>query len=180
MSENPVGRSFVAIETKLLLQAVKFIEAGRVDEANVLCDEAIAVAPESGEAWYVKGILSERRGEMANAVSAHENAVSFDAGSERNNISLVGMLAKVGRVADAIVIVEQLLEKAPERADLRTILSGLKLTSARLCWRGIGSPSSDRSGLLYTRSAPQLGPDIVPNVTYGRSACGMQRRHCGG
>ena len=128
MSENPVGRLFVAIETKLLLQAVKFIEAGRVDEANVLCDEAIAVAPESGEAWYVKGILSERRGEMANAVSAHENAVSFDADSERNNISLVGILAKVGRVADAIVIVEQLLEKAPERADLRTILSGLKLT----------------------------------------------------
>ena len=128
MSENPVGRSFVAIETKLLLQAIKFVEAGRVDEANLLCDEAIAVAPESGEAWYVKGILSERRGEMANAVSAHENAVSFDAGSERNKISLVGMLAKAGRVADAIVIVEQLLEKAPERADLRTIISGLKLT----------------------------------------------------
>ena len=64
---------------------------------------------------------------MANAVSAHENAVSFDPGSERNKISLVGMLAKAGRVADAIVIVEQLLEKEPERADLRTIISGLKL-----------------------------------------------------
>jgi len=118
----------VAIETKLLLQAAKLFEAGQFEEAEVLCDEAIAVAPNSGEAWFVKGVLAEKREASESAVAAYENAVSFDPDSERNKISFAGILAKVGRVADAVDVVERMLVDEPDRADLRTILSGLRLT----------------------------------------------------
>ncbi len=125
---NPrVGCQEVSIETKLLSQVDKLFEAGHFDEAEVLCSEAITVAPESADAWFAKGMLAESRGALEDALRAFEKSVLFDPGSGRNNYAYAGALGKAGRTTDAEEIIERLLVKEPNRADLRAILSGLKL-----------------------------------------------------
>ena len=95
-------------------------------------------------------------------------------------ISLVGMLAKAGRVADAIVIVEQLLKKRARAGRFEDDYLRSQINSARLCWRGIEARRAINLDLRIPEAHLNLALDIVPNLTYGGSACGMQRRNCGG
>ena len=122
-----VGCQEVSIETKLLSQVAKLFEAEHFDEAEVLCGEALTVAPESADAWYAKGMLDERRVALNDAKIAFEKSVLLDPNSGRNNFAYANVLARVDRVADAAEIIERLLVKEPDRADLRAVLSGLKL-----------------------------------------------------
>ena len=117
----------MSIETKLLLQVAKLFEAGHFDEAEVLCGEALTVAPESADAWFAKGMLAESQVVLNDAIIAFEKSVLLDPSSSRNNFAYAGVLGKVGRIADAAEIIERLLVKEPDRADLRAVLSGLKL-----------------------------------------------------
>lgn len=62
----------------LMREAVHLYEQNRVDEALLACEGILALDPRHVHALSLKGLIHERRGQIADAIHAYERVLEID------------------------------------------------------------------------------------------------------
>lgn len=86
----------------LLGRAQVLLRNGRLDDAERLAQEAGALAPDSAQAWYVKGEVLRARRDTAGAVESYGAAVERDPGHLAARLARAALLVWADRDADAL------------------------------------------------------------------------------
>ncbi len=86
---------------------------GRRTEALALADDAIRVKPQDPSAWYVKGSILQRFGDVAGAIRAYDQALTFDPRMVDARVSRATLLLNLGRIDAVAVDVDYLKREFP-------------------------------------------------------------------
>ena len=93
--EAPAG------ETDTLEQVSHYLELGRLNEAATLCEDYLKKNPESGDAYYYLGLISQRKGSPGGAESLLKKAVYLDPAHHLALARLAELAEKRGDSAQA-------------------------------------------------------------------------------
>jgi protein O-GlcNAc transferase len=141
----------VSIVPKLLNQAAELFERGQFGAAGVLCAEALEVAPEEPDAWYLSGRLAEAEGRWPDARHALEKAVALRPAEARSRAALASVLAATGEAGEASRVFAALLREFPDRGDWWSILSGLRYSLGNLA----GAEEAARAAIALGQGHPE-------------------------
>ena len=86
---------------RLLEAGAAHLEAGRLDEAAALINQACALAPHDAQVRYRLGLLAGDRGDIARALAEFDAAIALDPGYARAHNNRGSMLVRMGRDAEA-------------------------------------------------------------------------------
>ncbi|MCW8140560.1 MAG: tetratricopeptide repeat protein, partial [Planctomycetota bacterium] len=86
--------------------------------AFALCERALALAPDVGEAWAARGYLHYSRGEHVDAVPDYAQAARLDPGRKVYRHNLGVNLAKAGDHTGALAAFDHALALAPDDKDV--------------------------------------------------------------
>lgn len=109
----------------LLGRAQLQLAKGRADKARRILDEAIALAPDSFDAWFFKATMDRDRRQFKDAIEAFEKALEIDPLSGRALTARAAMWLDLGQVDKAredLVAVSDLNVDTLEAIYLRTLL----------------------------------------------------------
>ena len=86
------GRLTLAARLNL---AALLMDGGALDEAESLCEQATAQAPEVGLGWYNLGLVRRRRGRLPAAIGAYRQAIALvpDHAEAHQNLAAALLLA---------------------------------------------------------------------------------------
>lgn len=84
-------------------QALDFIAAGALPEAEASCRALLAIEPDHAQAWHLLGAIALRRGDADAAVEHCRRAIALAPGLTKAHSNLGAALLTKGRVHDAIV-----------------------------------------------------------------------------
>jgi arylsulfatase A-like enzyme/tetratricopeptide (TPR) repeat protein len=101
-----------AAQARLALSAI-YRDTGRTDDAVSELREAVRRAPGFGDGWNALGVLLTELGRTAEAERAYRAALDAHAEDPDVLFNLAGLLARTGRGADALPLLEKLAEVAP-------------------------------------------------------------------
>ncbi|VWX55974.1 Predicted methyltransferase, contains TPR repeat [Burkholderiales bacterium 8X] len=133
--------------------ALKLHRAGGLDDAGVLYDRILAVAPEHLDALHFKGVLAHQRGDSEAAIALIRRSVAIDGRLPDRHNNLGNVLLETGRVDEAAEAYENAVRLDPERADVYNNLGVLR----REQHRPIEAEAAYRRSLaLEPRSADAL------------------------
>ena len=121
---------------------------GREEEARKLLQQALVIAPESGDTLHALGLLETRVGAKELALDYLERAARLESGSTRHRFVYAIALHDLGEPAQAITELQSLLRAAPGNED---VLLALANYNAELGRRD--------QALTYARSLLQVAPD---------------------
>jgi Tfp pilus assembly protein PilF len=105
------GSSTLIAEVRALLRQ------GAIEEADVLVDETLARAPENAEAWYLRGLIANRRRKHETAIVALRKAVAFRPDAALAWLALGTALTRFDKLADAAEAYRAAAEREPRWAD---------------------------------------------------------------
>jgi len=103
--------------------ASTYITRGEFERAEPLCAQALAVAPDNADAWFMMGALMQARDQLEGAEAHHRRALQLDPGHPRAALAQAIVVLKRGRGAEAAELFQAILEKRPwslEAAYLRS------------------------------------------------------------
>jgi Flp pilus assembly protein TadD len=117
------GKDWVTPEQLALLQtaakaaaakAVPLVAAGQLKEAGAIVDQALSVAPASGELLYLKGVILQKQNQTIPARNAFQAAEAQmpDHGPSHNNIAVI--LVKTRQVMPAMLEFEKAMTSMPQ------------------------------------------------------------------
>ena len=94
-------------------KAVPLIAAGQLKEAGTIVDQALAVAPSSGELLYLKGLILQKQNQTIPARNAFQGAAAAmpDHGPSHNNIAVI--LWKTRQTMPALLEFEKAMTSMP-------------------------------------------------------------------
>jgi len=101
----------------LLQNALRFLEAGDADGAQILLDTHLAKHPHDAEAHNIAGLIAQRRGDASTAVEMFAAAARFAPGEPLYAINHAMILADQGRGAEGLGVLEASLQLRPGHAD---------------------------------------------------------------
>lgn len=90
------------------------IRAGQFDQADVAAGKALALAPESADAWYQQGSVAHVQGNLESALAAYDKALGFDADHVEARVTRAGLLLDMGRADAAAKDVAELRRVSPK------------------------------------------------------------------
>lgn len=102
------------------------IRVHQFKEAADAAEQAVALGPDSAEAWYQKGAVAHVSNNINATLSAYDKAIKLDGSHLEARISRAGLYIDLGRVADAVKDIDQVKSTAPNepRADyLRALIA---------------------------------------------------------
>ena len=124
-------------------------EEGRIDEAMAIAEEASVTDPSSANAFALKGMIHERRGEVAKALECYERVVDLNPDSALDRIKLSGLRAA-------------LAERATTAPDRRVpVLAGLSAAILLGCV-GIGVAKMVEGSRTTPIATTTLSPETTP------------------
>jgi len=97
--------------------ALKYVQAGRVQEAQARLDEALRLAPDDAEAHSNLGTVLQMQGRLAEAAPHLETAVKLKPNDDRIRFNFANGLTAAGRSNDAIREYELAVALNGENAD---------------------------------------------------------------
>jgi len=97
--------------------ALKYVQAGRVQEAQARLDEALRLAPDDAEAHSNLGTVLQMQGRLAEAAPHLETAVKLKPNDDRIRFNFANGLTAAGRSNDAIREYERAVALNGENAD---------------------------------------------------------------
>ncbi|MBW3539457.1 MAG: tetratricopeptide repeat protein [Planctomycetes bacterium] len=101
---------------QLLAAAVKEHQAGRLDCADALYRETLALAPEHPDALHLLGVAAHQRGDHRAAVQSIRDAIRRDPGRPLYHSNLGAALRSLGRIDEAVGAFRRAVELEPEFA----------------------------------------------------------------
>lgn len=137
---EPVAETGAGIAERLLDQAFRYSDEGRLDEAIKAAEQAVAANPNSTSAHSLLGILYERAGRRQSAISQYERALSLSPRSAADRQALRQLMTPGAAARPAVT---------------RAAVVGLFVVACALLVAGIGM-------VLYT------GPSSRPTVAGAR------------
>jgi tetratricopeptide (TPR) repeat protein len=111
----------------LLTRAAGLMDAGRLDEAQKFCDQALAVRRGDPDAQHLLGLIAIRRGDFDAAIAFLGDAARKQPRNPDLLQNYAGALAEVGRLADAAEQYRLLLRLKPGFADAAASLGWLMI-----------------------------------------------------
>ncbi|MCP5264381.1 MAG: PEP-CTERM system TPR-repeat protein PrsT [Rhodoferax sp.] len=102
------------------------IRSRQFSEAVEACEKALALAPDSAQAWYQKGSIAHVQGNLADAVAAYDRAIKADDTHVEARVARLGILIDQGRFADAAkdgAELKRVAPREPRGAYLRALLA---------------------------------------------------------
>jgi predicted O-linked N-acetylglucosamine transferase (SPINDLY family) len=112
-----VGRAGEAPVGVLFREALRCLEAGRMEDAERSCRRALAVDPRDGDSLHLLGIICLRTGRLDLAARMIGEAIAADGANAEYHSSLGVVLKAAGRMDDAIASYRRAVERAPHYAD---------------------------------------------------------------
>ena len=97
--------------------ALKYVQAGRIQDAQARLDEALRLAPGDAEAHSNLGTVLQMQGRLAEAMPHLETALRLKPNDDRIRFNLANGLTVAGRPADAMREYERAIAINPENAD---------------------------------------------------------------
>ena len=125
------GRPNVMRVTGLVRKAETSISAGRLDEAEALCDRELAATPRASQWLHLKGVICLQRGDASAARSWFAKALDLDDQAAvvwQNDGTALAMLQ---RFPEAIAAFERCLQLDATRLDAHHNLTGALLDAGR-------------------------------------------------
>jgi len=107
------------VSDALLSRVRDLLARGALDEANVLASDALAAAPRDPVAWYMRGIVENRRGDYRAAVKALRMAIDLDPSAGLSWLSLGNALARLDDLPGATRAYQAVVSREPGWADAR-------------------------------------------------------------
>ncbi|WP_343630403.1 XrtA/PEP-CTERM system TPR-repeat protein PrsT [Roseateles sp.] len=89
------------------------VRARQFDKATLAADQAIRLQPGSAEALYHKATIPHVQGRLDEALKGYERALAADPSHIDAQLARAGLLLDMGRDADALAQVQNLLKTAP-------------------------------------------------------------------
>jgi tetratricopeptide (TPR) repeat protein len=141
-------------------------------------DQIVAHPQAGGSAWYLRGMIAERAGDLATAEKAYRQTLSIDPDAlpAMNNLAMV--LAQQGSQLDeAVALAQKLVERRPEDANsldtlaytlmkaercdeaIATINKAIRIEPDNAAWRERLSEIRTACGLDQPRQLPGLSTD---------------------
>jgi tetratricopeptide (TPR) repeat protein len=96
------------------IEAVAFLEEHRLDEAEAVARQVVAMAPDDPDGHAILGLVHFRRGQLEPARHALERAISLDPGEPEHRVVLARILALEGDRAGARSQLEAALDADPD------------------------------------------------------------------
>ncbi|MCG9895314.1 MAG: tetratricopeptide repeat protein [Fimbriimonadaceae bacterium] len=122
--------------------AQALVEAGRLDEAKKMLEQAVEVNPNDPNLWFNLGVVNGRLEDRAGAEKAYREVLRIrpDDGDALKNLGIV--LIDSGRTAEAIETLQKMVGAYPASLDGRMALASAYLKADRLAeaveeWRGV-------------------------------------------
>jgi tetratricopeptide (TPR) repeat protein len=97
--------------------ALKYVQAGRIQDAQARLNEALRLAPDDAEAHSNLGTVLQMQGRLAEAMPHLETALQLKPGDDRIRFNLANGLTVAGRPAEAMREYERAIAINPENAD---------------------------------------------------------------
>jgi TolB-like protein len=116
-------------------------------------ERALALGPNSGRAYAALGLFRDAIGDMAGADAAYQRAIKLDAKSTISYVQYALMLLEnLGRPADAVRLLEEVVDLDPLCPSYRSILGEALAAAGRV-----------EDGIRLLRSNIEMDPDFVAN-----------------
>jgi tetratricopeptide (TPR) repeat protein len=130
----------MATISQALAIAIQHHQAGRLQPAEQIYRQIVAVEPNHAEAWHLLGVIAYQRGEHAIAVEHIERAIGLNATHAAFPNTLGAVYRALHRIPEALACYRRALELKPDYAEahfnLGIALSHLgKLDDAIACYR---------------------------------------------
>ncbi len=90
------------------------IRARQFKEANAAAEQALALSPESSEAWYQKGAVAHVSGDLTATLSAYDRALKIEPAHVEARIARAGLYIDLARQPDAQADVDELRRQSPK------------------------------------------------------------------
>jgi len=97
--------------------ALKYVQAGRVQDAQTRLNEALRLAPDDAEAHSNLGTVLQMQGRLAEAAPHLETALKLKPNDDRIRFNFANGLTAAGRSSEAIREYERVIAINPENAD---------------------------------------------------------------
>ena len=111
-----------------------YLAQGTLDKAGIEFRNALQIQPKSPDALYLSGQVAERRGDLRAAVSLYQGAIDAKPGQDQiDAAAALGRLFAIGGAPDrALKLVEPLLARHPDNAELLVVRSAARLRTQNL------------------------------------------------
>ncbi len=107
-------------------QATQSIQSGQFDGALQLVNQALALVPDSADAYLLRGICLSQTGQPAAATEAFTKAISLDPKSAKARYNLSVHQYALGQKVDALKSSREALELEPTHAGARQLITTLE------------------------------------------------------
>jgi Flp pilus assembly protein TadD len=97
--------------------ALKYLQAGRVPDAQARLNEALRLAPDDAEAHSNLATVLQTQGRLPEAMLHHETALKLKASDDRIRFNFANGLTAAGRSSEAIREFQRAIALNPENAD---------------------------------------------------------------
>jgi len=108
-----------------------FVAQGRLDEAVLYYQWALALQPDNTETYLKLGLAFMLQGRLDQAVASYERAVALQPGNAEAHLILASGLRQQGRLDEAVLACRSAVALRPDDAVAHVFLSSLLLTQGR-------------------------------------------------
>jgi Flp pilus assembly protein TadD len=122
LPSQPAPYASPAIAEAYLSQGVAFHQQGRIAEASLCYQQALAYFPDYPEAHNNLGAALQAQGDIVRALACYEQAVRLQPGYIDALKNLGGAYRSLGRLDEAIPVLQQVLRLLPDLADVHNTL----------------------------------------------------------
>ncbi len=174
----------MATISQALAIAIQHHQAGRLQAAEQIYRQILAVEPDHADAWHLLGVIAHQAGKHGVAVEYMERAIGLKGNAAVFHINLAGPYCALRRIPEAIACYRRALELKPDHAHAHYNLGNLlrdqgKLDEAIACYRRAGELKPDFAAahnnlgialkgqgkldeaIAYYRRALELKPDFA-------------------
>lgn len=119
----------------LLAEAPVLLSAGRLDQAQVVAEKAMKLAPNNADAWNIYGEVAHGQGDLAAALDRYAKALQLNPKHVEARLARASILLEQQRDAEAEKDLEVLHQQVPAEARatyLRAVLAGRRGQSAEV------------------------------------------------
>ena len=100
-------------ERAKLGQATLAMAGGDLDKAEAILTETFGAEPKSSQAWHLKAVLADRRGQSDTAIAGYEKAIALKADNLAAYVALIPHLVTHNRLKDAETQLASMGKAAP-------------------------------------------------------------------
>jgi len=110
----PANAAETVTTDALMRQAFDAFRRGALDEAEVFCEQTLALAPRHIAGAQLLATVAERKGEPSRGVTILEKLLSIHPGLVDAHLQVAGLLRRLDRIEEAIAFLKKAIELDPD------------------------------------------------------------------